>query len=82
MNIGHFSRRNQDSIGKDIRLLVKGKLELGEMIVFFMRGEDNNFELIEDLDPFLITKDLALESIEHLVRRIILYPNEGMRDIN
>lgn len=47
-----------------------------------MRGDNYNFELIEDLDSFCIAEDLCLEFAEHLVGRIVLYPNEGMRDIH
>lgn len=47
-----------------------------------MRGDDYYFELIEDLDPLRIAEDLRLQLAEHLVGRIVLYPNEGMRDIH
>lgn len=82
VHIGHLSGRHQHGIGKHVGLFLEGKHELRQIMVFLMRGDDYNFEPIEYLDPLVIAEDLRLEPAEHPVGRIVLYPNEGVRDVH
>lgn len=72
MDISHFSGGNKKGVGKDIRLEVYFIEKVFRKGIFFIGGDDDKLEFVEGCESFFLSKDLPFESVEQLIRRVIL----------
>lgn len=82
VDVGHFPRGDEESISKNIRLAADLIEEVFRESIFFVGGEDDKLELVEGVDSFSLGEDLHLEFVEQLVGRVVLHPQERMRNIH